>query len=256
MSLFATQNTHKITIIMHYSEPLQEARLIKRYKRFLADAQLTSGKIITLHCPNTGSMKNCLYPEHKIWYSISDNPKRKHPYTWEQAEIPVQKQGKTVLTRVGINTHQANKLVEEHLNNFDNPDLAAYQTMLKEVRYGNENSRIDFLLTQDGLPDCYIEVKSVTLAMENGLGLFPDAITTRGTKHLRELMGMVEAGHRAILLFCVQHGGIDHVSIAQAIDPIYAETFKLALKAGVEIQVWGCELTNEKIKMTHPLPFV
>ena len=246
----------ELTIIMHYSEPLQEAHLIKRYKRFLADAQLADGTIITLHCPNTGSMKNCLYPEHKVWYSISDNPKRKHPYTWEQAEIPVQKQGETVLTRAGINTHQANRLVEEHLNNADNPELSAYQSIRKEVRYGSENSRIDFLLTQDRLRDCYIEVKSVTLAMGNGLGLFPDAVTARGTKHLRELMEVVEAGHRAILLFCVQHSGIDHVSIAQDIDPVYAETFKLALKAGVEVQVWGCELTNKQISITHQLAFV
>ena len=239
---------------MHYSEPLQEARLIKRYKRFL-DVQLADGNVITLHCPNTGSMKNCLHPDYRVWYSVSNNPKRKHPYTWEQAEVPVQQHEVIKLTRAGINTHQANKIVEEHLHSQNNPSLAAYQTIRKEVRYGSENSRIDFLLTQEGLADCYIEVKSVTLAMEDGLGLFPDAVTSRGTKHLRELMEMVAAGHRAILFFCVQHSGINRVAIAKEIDPIYAETLALAVKAGVEIQVWGCELSTEQIKITHPLPF-
>ena len=173
----------------------------------MADVELADGSQITLHCPNTGSMKNCLYPGGRVWYSDSNNPKRKFPCTWEQAEIPVQFGDSLQMTRAGLNTNMANKLVEELLTAGGVPGLAQYQHIRREVRYGEEKSRIDFLLQQAELPDCYVEVKSVTLAMGEGLGLFPDAVTARGTKHLREMTQVVASGKRAVLFFCVQHTG-------------------------------------------------
>lgn len=239
---------------MKYDSRLSEARLIKRYKRFMADVELADGSLITLHCPNTGSMKNCLYPGYRVWYSDSGNPRRKYPCTWEQAEIPVVFNGEERLTLAGLNTGRANALVEELLLSGQVSELAGYQTHRREVRYGEENSRIDLLLQQEGLPDCYVEVKSVTLAMGNGLGLFPDAVTSRGTKHLRELTQMVADGHRSVLFFCVQHTGIDHVAAAKAIDPVYAEELQKAVAAGVEVMAWGADMSPENIGLVRRLP--
>lgn len=239
---------------MIYKSSLQQGRLISRYKRFMADIERPDGSQITLHCPNTGSMKNCLYPGQRVWYSDSGNGKRKYPCTWEQAEIPVLFNGETRLTRAGINTQKANLLVEELLNQKKVPELASYRVLKKEVRYGQENSRIDFLLQDRDLPDCYMEVKSVTLAEGDGLGLFPDAVTVRGRKHLRELMAIRKEGYRAILFFCVQHTGIERVAPAKAIDPGYAHTLQEAVKAGVELLAWQCDITSESIHLSRPLP--
>lgn len=239
---------------MNYQQILQEARLIRRYKRFMADVELADGSIITLHCPNTGSMKNCLYPGKKVWYSDSGNPKRKYPCTWEQAEIPVQFGGSERMTRAGLNTNMANKLVEELLGAGGVPELAEYQQIRREVRYGEEGSRIDFLLQQSERPDCYVEVKSVTLAMGDGLGLFPDAVTSRGTRHLREMTRIVAEGKRAVLFFCVQHTGIDRVAPADDIDPEYGNALREAMEAGVEVVAWRAEITSESIRLAHSLP--
>ncbi|AMO58633.1 DNA/RNA nuclease SfsA [Endozoicomonas montiporae] len=239
---------------MKYPEILQEGRLIRRYKRFMADIELANGEQITLHCPNTGSMKNCLYPGHRVWYSDSHNPKRKYPCTWEQAEIPVAFNGRERMTLAGLNTVRANPLVEELLQAGKVASLAHYGNIRREVKYGVENSRIDFLLTGEALPDCYLEVKSVTLAMGDGLGLFPDAVTSRGTKHLRELMEICESGGRAVLFFCVQHTGIDRVSPADEIDPKYGAALREAIKAGVEVVAWGAELSPEGIELKRELP--
>lgn len=240
---------------MRYDAPLLPATLVKRYKRFLADVTRPDGELITLHCPNTGSMKNCLFPEHRVWYSLSDNAKRKYPGTWEQAEVPVNVNGEPQLHRVGLNTARANTLVEELVYAELEPLLSGYTTVRREVKYGEENSRIDLLLQAEGLPDCYIEVKSVTLAMGDGLGQFPDAVTSRGTKHLRELMHMVEQGHRAVLFFCVQHSGIERFSVAAQIDPTYATTLKEAISAGVEVIVWGAQMSDEAITLNRRLTF-
>ena len=240
---------------MKYANPLQEARFLRRYKRFMADVELADGSPVTLHCPNTGSMKNCLHPGCRVWYSDSNNPKRKYPCTWEQAEIPVLFNGVERMTRAGLNTTMANGLVTELINGGLVPELSSYQDIRQEVRYGSQNSRIDLLLRHNGLPDCYVEVKSVTLAMGDGLGLFPDAVTSRGTRHLQELTGMVNAGHRAVLFFCVQHTGIDHISVARDIDPTYANELHKALEAGVEVIAWGAEMSSEAITLTRPVPF-
>ncbi len=241
---------------MKYLQPLYKAKLIRRYKRFMADVELADGSQITLHCPNTGSMKNCLFPGNNVWYSDSGNPKRKYPCTWEQAEIPVEFDGQTRMTRAGLNTGVANKLVEELLLNQTAPELTEYHSVRREVRYGEENSRIDFLLQQEDMPDCYIEVKSVTLAVGNALGLFPDAVTSRGAKHLRELAHICQRGKRAVLFFCVQHTGIDKVSPADDIDPEYGQALRKAIEAGVEVMAWGAEMNEEYIQLTKPLPVI
>ncbi|OED44469.1 sugar fermentation stimulation protein SfsA [Endozoicomonas sp. (ex Bugula neritina AB1)] len=241
---------------MKYPHTLNEATLIRRYKRFLADIELPDGSQMTLHCPNTGSMKNCLYPGGKIWYSDSDNPKRKYPCTWEQAEIPVEYDGAVKMTRAGLNTGIANKIVEELLVNRGVAELSQYSSVKREVRYGEENSRIDFLLQQEGLPDCYVEVKSVTLAMGEGLGLFPDSVTSRGAKHLRELAHICSQGGRAVLFFCAQHTGIDRVSPADMIDPEYGKALRKAVAAGVEIIAWGGELSSDSIELVRSLPVI
>lgn len=240
---------------MKYAAPLQQARFIRRYKRFMADVELDDGTQITLHCPNTGSMKNCLYPGHRVWYSDSHNPKRKYRCTWEQAEVPVLFNGTERMARAGLNTTLANHLVTELLKAGKVPELSGYQTIRQEVRYGSQNSRIDLLLEDDALVNCYVEVKSVTLAMGNGLGLFPDAVTSRGVRHLQELTEMVNSGERAVLFFCVQHTGIDNVSVAGEIDPAYAAELQKALDAGVEVMAWGAEMSTEAIELTTPLPF-
>lgn len=239
---------------MKYPEILQEGHLIRRYKRFMADVELSDGSQITLHCPNTGSMKNCLYPGHRVWFSDSHNPRRKYPCTWEQAEIPVQFGSEEKMTLAGLNTSRANALVEELLTNSGVTSLSQYQDIRREVKYGSENSRVDFLLTSEGLPDCYLEVKSVTLAMGDGLGLFPDAVTSRGTKHLRELTEICGQGGRAVLFFCVQHTGIDRVAPADDIDPVYGKVLREAATAGVEVMAWGAEISPEEITLTKELP--
>jgi sugar fermentation stimulation protein A len=208
---------------------LHPALLLRRYKRFLADVHLPDGQMITLHCPNTGSMKNCVVENAPCWYSVSDNPKRKYPHTLEVVTTP----GGHL---AGINTGRANHLVEAALAVGVIAELQGYRELRREVVYGTERSRIDFLLTgaADSRP-CYVEVKSVTLMEDDGQGLFPDAVSDRGSKHLRELMAMVQQGYRAVLLFCVQHTGIRWVEPADAIDPLYGRLLREAIAAGVEV---------------------
>jgi len=214
---------------MKYAEPLAKAKLIRRYKRFLADVKLPDGEILTIHCPNTGSMKNCADPGFGVWYSTSDNAKRKYPNTWELAS-------NLAGDMIGINTGAANKLVEEAIQNQTIEALKGYSTLKREVKYGQENSRIDLFLTEPGRPDCYIEVKSVTL-LEDGQGYFPDAVSTRGQKHLRELAEIAKSGDRAVLFFCVQHTGIKSVAVAAEIDAAYQDEMLRAQASGVKLSV-------------------
>jgi len=233
---------------MKFVSPLIKGKLIKRYKRFFADVELDNGQIVTAHCPNTGSMKNCAEPGWLAYLSEHNNPKRKLAYTWELVENHQQQ-------IIGINTHNANKLVAEALQNKIIKELADYEQIAAEVKYGSENSRIDFLLTQPGLPACYIEVKSVTLLQEGG-GYFPDAVTKRGQKHLRELASMVEQGYKAVLLFVVQHSGINQVQAAAHIDPDYAAELQRAIDAGVQILAYGCQLQQQNYFLDQSVPFI
>ena len=222
---------------MKFTPELESGVLIKRYKRFLADIMLPNGQEITIHCPNTGSMKNCLFPGEKVWFSTSDNPKRKYAHTWELMQTDQQHY-------IGINTGRANALAEEAINRQVITELLGYEHLKREVKYGSENSRIDILLTSQNRPECYIEVKSCTL-LEDKMGYFPDAVTTRGQKHLRELIHMVELGHRAVLLFVVQHSGITSVKPALHIDPHYADLLEQAVANGVEVLAYKTALSPQ-----------
>jgi sugar fermentation stimulation protein A len=237
---------------MQYTPPLAKGRLVKRYKRFLADVQLEDGSQITIHCPNTGSMKNCLFPGESVWFSTSENPKRKYPNTWELAQT-------SESHLIGINTGRANALAEEAINNSVISELAGYDHLIREVKYGEENSRIDILLSSELRPSCYIEVKSCTLleaGSPSGTGYFPDSVTVRGQKHLRELIHMVEQGHRAVLLFVVQHSGITQVSPARHIDPAYADLLEKALAAGVEVLAYQTDLTPQGGQIQASCPVI
>ncbi len=235
---------------MRFSQPLQSGWLIKRYKRFLADIELDSGETITVACPNTGSMLGCNVPGSRVWLSSSDSPTRKYRHTWELVEA---KPG----VIVGINTGLPNRLTVEAIEAKVIKELSGYRDIKTEVRYGHENSRIDILL--DGhakKPPCYVEVKNVTAAVENGIALFPDAVSERGSKHLRELMAMVAEGFRAVLVFCVQRGDVHEVRPADGIDPVYGKTLRQALANGVEVLAYRAEVSPEEIVLAQKIPVV
>lgn len=230
---------------------LQQGTLIKRYKRFLADVTTAEGDTITIHCPNTGAMTGCAEPGFTVFYSTSDNPKRKYPNTFELAQNQYGHY-------IGINTVRANALAEEAVTGGMLNEFNGYDTCQREVKYGEENSRIDLKLSGPNRPDCYIEVKSATLLLDNAsqLGAFPDAVTTRGQKHLRELTTLVQQGFRAVLLFLVQHTGIKKVKVAEHIDPKYAEEFKKAIDAGVEIVVVCTHIEPQQIRVSGRGEFI
>ncbi len=232
---------------MQFEPPLIEAKLIKRYKRFLADVELEDGTQITVHCPNTGSMKNCAEPGSRVWLADSKNPKRKYRYSWQLVETSP---GELAC----IHSALANKLVRQALEENRIPELAGYEQIKAEIRYGQEKSRIDLLLEKPN-EQCFVEIKSVTLAMGDGLGLFPDAVSARGTKHLRELMQINKEGARAVLFYCAQHSGIKHVAPADEIDPLYAKTLREAVDAGVEVLAYGVKISPCEIVLEDHLPF-
>lgn len=231
---------------------VQSAKLLKRYKRFLADIELTNHKETTIHCANTGAMKGCAEPNDTVLYSSSSNPKRKYPFSWE---VTLSQANHFIC----VNTLRANQLVEEALQQGIINELSGFETLQREVKYGHENSRVDFLATYKDMPDTYIEVKSVTL-LEGNRGYFPDAVTTRGQKHLRELKDMVEQGHRAVLLFAVLHSGINDVTAASHVDPSYAGLLKEAQLAGVEVIAYKAEFSLEvnelNMHLSNKIPFI
>ncbi|KQN49443.1 transcriptional regulator [Serratia sp. Leaf50] len=233
---------------MQFFPPLQPATLIKRYKRFLADVITADGRELTLHCANTGAMTGCATPGDTVWYSTSDNLKRKYANSWELSET---QSGHWIC----VNTLRANQVVREAIENDRIPELSGYSKLTAEVRYGAENSRIDLLLQADNRPNCYIEVKSVTL-LQHGCGYFPDAVTLRGQKHLRELQAMAEQGQRTVLFFAVLHSGIETVAPAHHIDPRYAELLSQVQQNGVEVICYGAALSAEGIHLAKPLHLV
>ncbi|MFL7844620.1 DNA/RNA nuclease SfsA [Raoultella ornithinolytica] len=233
---------------MQFNPPLQSAILIKRYKRFLADVVLPDGRELTLHCPNTGAMTGCATPGDTVWYSTSDNPKRKYAHTWELTQT---QRGAIIC----VNTLRANILAKEAILAGNIVELSGYNTLKSEVKYGEEKSRIDIMLQAEERQNCYIEVKSVTLA-ENDSGYFPDAVTERGQKHLRELMSVAAAGDRAVILFAVLHSAIDRFSPAHHIDARYAQLLIEAQTKGVEILVYKAELSTEMMTLNKPITAV
>lgn len=234
---------------MQFEPILESGRLIKRYKRFLADIELEDGTIRTIHCANTGAMTGCAEPGNKVWFSTSSNIKRKYPNSWELSQTP---QGDLI----AINTLKANQLAVEAIKSGVIKELSDYENLKSEVKYGRENSRIDIYLQSEHRTPCYIEVKSVTLLEENGQGYFPDTVTTRGQKHLRELTEMVNSGSRAVLLFTVLHSGIEKVSAAHHIDAHYSQLLKQAKEVGVEVLCYKAEISNSKMNLVKPIPFI
>jgi sugar fermentation stimulation protein A len=226
---------------------LHSARFIKRYKRFFSDVLTQKGEVLTIHCPNTGSMKNCLVAESPCWYSLSTNPKRKLAGTLELVTTELG-------NLAGINTHRANHLVKEAILDNKIPSLAGYRDLRSEVKYGKENSRIDLLLEDNHKGLCYVEVKNVTLEGPNGLVMFPDAVTSRGAKHLRELMDMVNQGHRAVLFFCVQVNNALKMEVASEVDPTYAKILAEAIAVGVEVMAWRADLNADEIVLSQAIP--
>ncbi|MFC3033182.1 DNA/RNA nuclease SfsA [Pseudoalteromonas fenneropenaei] len=230
---------------MQYSAPLQSALLIQRYKRFLVDVRDETGREFTLHCANTGKMTGCAEPGVRAYYSTSDNPKRKYAHSLELTESL---SGELIC----VNTARANQVAIEAVNQGLIRELQGYSTLQSEVKYGDEQSRIDILLTE-GDKRCYIEVKSVTL-LSAGQGYFPDAQTVRGQKHLRELMAMKAQGYRAVLLFIVMHNGIHNVSPAAHIDPQYTLLCQQAAQAGVEFLAYRCEVSPQRLQIRDKIP--
>ncbi len=236
---------------MKFDPPLQQATLLKRYRRFLTDTQTNDGETITIHCPNTGSMLNCLLPDSDLWYQASQDPNRKTKGTWVIATTPFNR-------LANVNTHLANPLIEEALENGTIDLGAPYQKLQREVKYGNENSRIDIRLTHEtpnGEALTYIEIKSVTLGFaDSDIAAFPDAVTTRGTKHLRELTELAKNGINAVLIYCVNLAGITGVRPADEIDPEYGKALRIAVQNGVKVLAYATSISPEEIKITHEIP--
>ncbi len=226
---------------MRFETPLVPARLIRRYKRFLADCTLEDGREVTAHCANPGSMMGLAEPGEKIWLEPNDDPKKKLKYGWRLVD---HENGHFI----GVDTSVPNKALRTALEAGEIPELAAYKTVRAEVKYGT-GSRIDFLLSQPGLPDAYVEVKSVTLSRQPGLAEFPDSVTARGTKHLGELAEMAAQGNRAIMLYLVQRTDCDRFALAADIDPAYATAFKTAAQQGVERLVIGTQISPNGVRV-------
>lgn len=237
---------------MDYPE-LVPGTLLRRYKRFLADVELTDGRVVVAHCPNTGSMRAVNVPGCRVWLSASDNPKRKLAWTWELIELP-QEDGRLALA--SVQTGRANALVEEALQDGMITELAGFATLRREVAIAG--SRLDFRLTAQSGAETYVEVKQVTLKETDGHGYFPDAVSVRGRKHLEVLAQLAAEGKRAVLLFCVAHEGIDAVAPAAHLDPAYAAALIEAAECGVEVLAYGCTVTRQagipqSIRLMRPL---
>jgi sugar fermentation stimulation protein A len=225
---------------------LTKGVLVKRYKRFLADVELESGKIITVHCPNSGSMKGCAIPGSYVWLSESNNPKRKYRHTWELIKIPE--------TMIGINTLVPNKLVKESIENGLIKELSGYQRIRAEVKT-SQHTRLDLMLENEDDSKCYVEIKNCTM-VEDGVAMFPDAVTTRGQKHLEELEDLVSKGHRGVIFYLIQRMDALTFKPADIIDKKYGEKLRKAFKNGVEIITRDTELDTQLIRIRDKVPVV
>lgn len=228
---------------MQFENPLQSATLIKRYKRFLADVTTDEGKEITVHCPNSGSMRGCQTPGSQVMLSTSPNPKRKYPQTLEMV--------KEDDTWIGVNTMLTNRIVAEAILEGRIHELQDIDTLTREVTT-SKSSRLDLLLER-GDEKIYVEIKNCSL-VEDGWAMFPDAVTARGTKHLNELARLVEQGHQGIIFFCIQRMDADRFRPATHIDPLYAETLAEVSKKGVQILAYQAEILPESIIMQQSIP--
>ncbi|MFG5381569.1 DNA/RNA nuclease SfsA [Yoonia sp. R2-816] len=230
---------------MQFSTPLVPARLIRRYKRFLADVRLEDGREVTAHCANPGSMMGLAEPGMKIWLEPNDDSKKKLKFGWRLVD---HENGHFT----GVDTSIPNKALKAALMAHQVPGLLPYNMVRSEVKYG-QNSRIDFLLSGEG-PDTYVEVKSVTLSRRSGLAEFPDSVTARGAKHLAELTDMVRQGHRAIMFYLVQRTDCTAMTLAGDIDPAYTAAFAEAKATGVQCLAQTCTISPAEIALGEPIP--
>jgi len=235
---------------MEFPSPLIPGRLMRRYKRFLADVELADGSLVTAHVPNPGAMLGVDMAGLTVWLSRSESPTRKLPHTLELVEVEDPVAGEPVI--VGVNTSHPNRLVAEALAAGSIPELAGYATVRPEVKYG-QASRVDFLLEHPDRPRCWLEVKNVHLHRAGGLAEFPDCVAARSTRHLRELQAMVAAGDRAAVLFVVQRGDCDAFAACHDLDPAFAAALDEAAKAGVEVMAYRCEMSRATIRLDRPL---
>ena len=231
---------------MDFDRELVSGILLRRYKRFLADVTLRDGSTTTAHCANPGSMLGLAAPGSRVWLEPNDDPKRKLRYSWKLVELA---DGELV----GIDTGLPNRLLSRVLANREVPELRDYGNIRREVGYG-KSSRVDFLLTEPGLPDAYVEAKNVHLSRKGGLAEFPDSVTARGAKHLDELAGMVSLGCRGIMLYLVQRMDCTAFRLAADIDPAYARAFDKARSAGVEMLCYDTAITVGGVSLGARLP--
>lgn len=232
---------------MEFAEALVPGRLIRRYKRFLADVELAGGRTVTAHCANPGAMLGLAEPGTKVWLEPNDNPRRKLDFAWRLVGLPGGR-------LAGIDTAVPNRIVAEALAAGAIPELAGYPEIRPEQRYG-ARSRIDFLLSGPrGL--AYVEVKNCHLMRRDGLAEFPDCVTARGARHLNELATMVRSGHRAVMLYVVQRDDCDRMGLAADLDPVYSATFAKVRAVGVEPLVYRAILGTTRITLGRALPFV
>jgi len=231
---------------MDFPQPLSRGTLVARYKRFFADVVLDDGREVTAHCPNPGAMLGLNAPGLVAWLSRSDDPKRKLAHTLELVEADG--------GLVGINTLHPNRIVAEALAADAIPELTGYATHRREVRYG-ANSRVDFLLTAEDRPPCWLEIKNCHLRRTGSLAEFPDCVAARSLKHLRELTAMVEAGERAVMLFVIQRTDCDAFAACAELDPAYAAGLTEAAARGVEVLAYGCEISPAGVRLAQPVPW-
>ena len=231
---------------MRFQTPLVPARLIRRYKRFLSDMTLDDGREITAHCANPGAMAGLKDPGLKCWLEPNDDPKKKLKFGWRVSELPGGHW-------VGIDTAVPNRVVKEALIARAVPELAGYETVRPEVKYG-QRSRVDFLLTQPDLPDAYVEVKNVHFRREDDWAEFPDSVTERGTRHLLELADMVAQGHRAVMFYLIQRTDCSRLKFAADIDPNYAQTLANVRAQGVEVMAYDCTISPQQVTLRNAIP--
>jgi sugar fermentation stimulation protein A len=232
---------------MKFAGSLQRGTLLRRYQRFLADVILEQGEFATAACPNTGAMTGLTTPGGTVWLSRSTTPGRKYALTWEMVEVDG-------LGLVGVNTGRPNPIVAEAIAAGALPELAGYDRIRREVPYGAA-SRIDILLEHRSRRPCYVEVKNVHLFRAPGLAEFPDCVTARGTRHLRELASQARAGSRAVMVYLVQSAHARRFALAADLDPDYVKAFGEARKAGVEAYAYSCKLTLEGITLDCAVAF-
>lgn len=225
---------------------LFKGTLIKRYKRFLADVELDTGETITAHCANSGTMRECCEPGRAVWLSYHDNPKRKLKYSWEIIDMGT--------SLVGVNTIIPNRLVKKSVETGKVEELSGYDTVTPEVKVG-KHSRLDLVLSGAGKKTCYVEIKNCTL-VTYGDARFPDAVTTRGLKHLTELRELVARGNRCMMFYLVQRMDAEEFGPADHIDPAYGKELRAAIKDGVEIVVYDVILNTEYITLGKKIPHI